>query len=170
MVARKSKVDKVDKKPTLRDRKRADGMKTIVDAIRGGVYKMDDAIAMSEFSHAAVYKWIARGEEDYTAGRDTEYSRFIVDCNRMNVELKRELVGIILRAARDDDWRAAKDLLDRLDPKKQEVQLSSDPMAPFEVVFKGMQEQQCACDEDGDEIPAAKCQKVKVEDGEKDCQ
>jgi hypothetical protein len=143
-------------------------MQVIMDATRGGTIIMDDAITLSGFAHSTVYEWLKRGEEDYASGKDTEFSRFVIGCYRSKVELKRELFNIILKAARDDeDWRAAKELLDRIEPKKQEVQLSSDPNAPFEVVFKGM-DPQCACDEDGEELPAGQCQRVKVEDGEKD--
>lgn len=146
-------------------------MKTIISALRNGIFVFEDAIALSGFSHVQVYEWLRRGGEDIEEGNDTEYSRFVNDCARADAQCVEELTSITMTQARDGNMQAIKLIMDRKRPAKQNVVVSGDPDAPVPILSISAAEWNGeACDEDGDPIPVGKCTPVKVDDGEKDAQ
>lgn len=148
-------------------------MKAITDAIRNGADSFEDAIAISGFAHSTVYEWIAKGEDDLTDGKDTEFSQFVRACGRADAEVVGEAMAQAMELIRGGDGPTIRWFIDRKRPRKQNIELSSDPNAPLAVVFVNdwngpMQE---VCDGQGNQAKDEKVNgiiKVKVTDGTKD--
>lgn len=84
----------------------------IVRAIRAGNYPEVAA------RHAAVhpstyYRWMERGELEGEAPEDDPYRHFRSEVERAIADAEAAEVGLVVKAARDGDWRAAAWLLER---------------------------------------------------------
>ncbi len=84
----------------------------IVRAIRAGNYPAV-AAAHTGVHPSTYYRWMERGELDGDAPEDDPYRRFRAEVERAIADAEAAEVGLVLKAARDGDWRAAAWLLER---------------------------------------------------------
>jgi hypothetical protein len=84
----------------------------IVRAIRAGNYP-EVAARHAGIHPATYYRWMERGALEGEAPEDDPYRRFRAEVERALADAEIADVGLIERAARNGDWRAAAFLLER---------------------------------------------------------
>ncbi len=84
----------------------------IVRAIRAGNYP-EVAAGHAGIHPATYYRWMERGALEGDAAEDDPYRRFRSEVDRALSDAEATEVGLIVKAARDGDWRAAAWLLER---------------------------------------------------------
>ncbi len=84
----------------------------IVRAIRAGNYPAV-AAAHAGIHASTYYRWMERGELEGDAVEDDPYRHFRSEVERAIADSEAAEVGLVLKAARDGDWRAAAWLLER---------------------------------------------------------
>ena len=81
----------------------------IVAAIKTGA-PISTACIVAGIGRTTFYTWQKQAEEDRSAGKETEHTRFLSALEDAQEELKIELLQIVKLAA-PRDWRAARDML-----------------------------------------------------------
>ena len=84
----------------------------IVRAIRAGNYP-EVAAGHAGIHAATYYRWMERGELEGDAPEDDPYRQFRAEVERALADSEAAEVGLVVKAARDGDWRAAAWLLER---------------------------------------------------------
>ncbi|HEV2773893.1 MAG TPA: hypothetical protein VGV57_13895 [Thermoleophilaceae bacterium] len=84
----------------------------IVRAIRAGNYP-EVAAGHAGIHAATYYRWMERGALEGEAGEDDPYRQFRSEVERAIADSEAAEVGLVIKAARDGDWRAAAWLLER---------------------------------------------------------
>ena len=84
----------------------------IVRAIRAGNYP-EVAARHAGVHPATYYRWMERGELEGSAVEDDPYRQFRAEVDRAIADAEAAEVGLVIKAARDGDWRAAAWLLER---------------------------------------------------------
>ncbi len=84
----------------------------IVRAIRAGNYP-EVAAGHAGVHPATYYRWMERGALEGSAPEDDPYRQFRSEVERAIADAEAAEVGLVIKAARDGDWRAAAWLLER---------------------------------------------------------
>ncbi len=84
----------------------------IVRAIRAGNYP-EVAARHAGVHPSTYYRWMERGELEGSAPEDDPYRQFRAEVERAIADAEAAEVGLVIKAARDGDWRAAAWLLER---------------------------------------------------------
>ena len=90
----------------------AETQEKIVRAIRAGNYP-EVAAAHAGIHPATHYRWMERGALEGDAPEDDPYRHYRAEVERALADSEAAEVGLIVKAARDGDWRAAAWVLER---------------------------------------------------------
>lgn len=83
--------------------------------------------------------WRKIGKDDIERGKDSVYSRFLLDLKKAFAEWIQSQMDIVEKAGKKGQWTAAMTLLERRDPdnfslkQKQEIQHLRTPGEPLEI-------------------------------------
>lgn len=122
---------------------REDLKKNIVAALRIGA-NIKTAAEYGGMTYNVLMLWLKRGRdalskiiaEQETGADDTAYMDFYIECAMAHAQVKIEMLSSIRNQARSGDWRAAKALLDMLDPEVYEHSTSVE--VNVNVINKGI--------------------------------